>query len=334
VLFQAASPEDTSLHQGYMQEARDWVLEHTLPLAQSDMVDDFDSIMERRLLSEAASVLTGRMSALDSALWEALFLSENAEDRESAIRRSVEQFQESVASDLADILAGRVTQEDAMPINLTEIPEDQREAVQEAMTAQATLATLQAEHEELKGQNDVLREELSDLRQAEVRAEDNEDLPQSVRDELRQAREERERQDGELRQLRANQDVADADAERRREFDLVPDEVVLHQAADRDVSANASLIVLADSAGIGEPVRRILRVAQEAIRRANILGETGNSLPGESEAALAITAAADAVRAANPALTKEQAEAKVFEDNPDLYQRYLDENPRQTGASH
>jgi hypothetical protein len=346
MLYQAALPGSPALsrHQQIMADVRKWLLERTLPLRAEDEQEpqDFDEIMERRMLHEAASVVMGRLGALDSALWQALFISGTAEEREAAVKRSVEQFQESINADIAGILAGRITSKepDTMEIDLTKIPQDLRAAVKAAVDQAAKFTALDADHTKLKGENATLTARVAELEKKveaatpPVDPADDPKVPESVRAALKASRQEAATQKVELSKLQAAQSFNDAAESVRATYPLVADEDVDNALLGRKVKANAALLVAADAAGIGAQVRRVLAIAQEALRKLKVVEEQGGNGDAHSEVRATIHAKVQAAIAANPKLTAEQAEVEVLRQNPDLYTRYLAEHPDQTGARH
>lgn len=75
----------------------------------------------------------------------------------------------------------------------------------------------------------------------------------------------------------------------------------------------------------------VLKSSQTKIEAGNIFGELGSNQGISSDLESKVKVAKEAVMKEDPKLSAEAAEAKVFEQNPDLYKQYLDENPAQGG---
>ena len=75
----------------------------------------------------------------------------------------------------------------------------------------------------------------------------------------------------------------------------------------------------------------ILKASSAKIEAGNIFSELGSSSSLGTDLDSQVSVKKEAVMKADPKLTAEAAEAKVFEDNPELYNQYLDENPAQGG---
>lgn len=68
----------------------------------------FSDYQENRLAGQSYEVLQGRLWALESALWDALFMDESRGREKELIEASVAQFADSIDSDLGGILAGNI----------------------------------------------------------------------------------------------------------------------------------------------------------------------------------------------------------------------------------
>ncbi len=77
-----------------------------------------------------------------------------------------------------------------------------------------------------------------------------------------------------------------------------------------------------------ESMQKNLEAAAAAARRGNVFGNIGSDLAGgdTGSAYAKIQAAAVEIKKANPKLTVEQARAQAMNDNPELYDAYLDED--------
>lgn len=79
-------------------------LEILLPFAKAM----FDEIQDDRRMSGAMDVLAGRLWALESAIWDALFLEDSRGREAELVQASVEQFGDSIDQDVSGILAGNI----------------------------------------------------------------------------------------------------------------------------------------------------------------------------------------------------------------------------------
>lgn len=80
-------------------------------------------------------------------------------------------------------------------------------------------------------------------------------------------------------------------------------------------------------------VEKILKAAENKLEAGAIFGELGSSQGGlTADLDSKVKVAKEAIMKENTKLTDEQAEAMVFEQNPALYDEYLNANPRQTGG--
>lgn len=71
-----------------------------------------------------------------------------------------------------------------------------------------------------------------------------------------------------------------------------------------------------------EKIERLLKAADECIKSSEIFSEKGSSLGGTSDVWKKIEALAESYIQKDGRLTKEQAIAKVLEENPELYKEY------------
>lgn len=76
---------------------------------------------------------------------------------------------------------------------------------------------------------------------------------------------------------------------------------------------------------------KVMKANQTKLEVGNIFSELGSSQGASNDLETKIQVKKEAIMKANTDFTKEQAEAKAFEDNPELYNQYLDENPAQGG---
>ena len=76
-------------------------------------------------------------------------------------------------------------------------------------------------------------------------------------------------------------------------------------------------------------MQKNLEAAAAAARRGNLFGEIGSGLGGDGDgsAYAKIEAAATEIRKAKPDMTEAQARAQAMNENPELYDAYLEENP-------
>ena len=75
----------------------------------------------------------------------------------------------------------------------------------------------------------------------------------------------------------------------------------------------------------------VMKSNQTKLEAGNIFSELGSSQGVSTDLESKIQVKKEAIMKENTDLTPEQAEAKVFEQNPDLYTEYLDGNPKQGG---
>lgn len=80
-----------------------------------------------------------------------------------------------------------------------------------------------------------------------------------------------------------------------------------------------------------EALEKELKSKNDNLKAGNIFGQIGSDQGGVSKSDDKLDAAAEEIRKADSDLTKEQAIAKALDENPDLYNEYLDEHPAQGG---
>lgn len=94
----------------------------------------------------------------------------------------------------------------------------------------------------------------------------------------------------------------------------------------------------AEAAGVLDDVFKGLEAANARAEANVLLGEIGKSGaeqdPAEGTATFEIHKAVREIRKADPNVTEARAWADVMRKQPELYDRYLAENPQQTGRSH
>jgi hypothetical protein len=75
---------------------------------------------------------------------------------------------------------------------------------------------------------------------------------------------------------------------------------------------------------VGEKVEKLFKAANEGLRQGNVFGEIGRH-GGSTTSSPAVEAIAEGIRKDNPEMTPEQAVAKAYEDNPELYDEEIRE---------
>lgn len=75
----------------------------------------------------------------------------------------------------------------------------------------------------------------------------------------------------------------------------------------------------------------VMKSNQAKLEAGNIFGEIGSNAGASADLESKIKVKKEAIMKGNSDMTPEQAEARLWEDNPELYNEYLDENPAQGG---
>jgi hypothetical protein len=84
-----------------------------------------------------------------------------------------------------------------------------------------------------------------------------------------------------------------------------------------------------------EKLEAVLKAANEAVRQSKHFAEVGKSsagVPGDGTAHAALAAAAAEIQKANPALSEAVAFTKAIQANPQVYDRYVDEQRRRAAT--
>lgn len=78
-------------------------------------------------------------------------------------------------------------------------------------------------------------------------------------------------------------------------------------------------------------LEKVMKSTQTKLEAGNIFSELGSSQGTSTDLESKIQVKKEAIMKEDKDMTKEMAEAKVFEQNPELYNEYLDQNPAQGG---
>jgi hypothetical protein len=122
---------------------------------------------------------------------------------------------------------------------------------------------------------------------------------------------------------KANKRIAEAEkiAKAERDLRIQREAVTKAQALPmiaEDPNELAELLIALDGTPEGAKVEKMLKAANEAIAKGDLFSEMGRTGAGVTSGT-AVEAAAAEIRKADPNLTPEQAIAKAYEANPDLY---------------
>jgi hypothetical protein len=122
---------------------------------------------------------------------------------------------------------------------------------------------------------------------------------------------------------KANARIAEAETIAKAERDLRIQREAVTKAQTlpmiaEDPNELAELLIALEGTPEGAKVEKLLMAANEAISKGNLFSEMGRTGAGVTSGN-AVEAAASELRKADPNLTPEQAIAKAYETNPDLY---------------
>ena len=208
-------------------------------------------------------------------------------------------------------------------MDLTKLSKKDRQEVEAALTKAGTV-------EDLTTQLATAAAEVAKLKKdPEGDPDPLESLPEDVRKVvdplLKSAQEEATKATTENSDLRKRLDKIEADNARETFSKGIGDLNGLPQKRDDLVDL---LWTMQDEEARGT-MQKNLEAAAAAARRGNVFGSIGSDLGGDGDgsAYAKIEAAATEIRKGNSKLTEAQARAQAMNDNPELYDAYLEEQP-------
>lgn len=328
----------------------------------------FDEIRADTMNEQVADAVLSRVGDFAHSVRSILFGPDEDEDgntlnKQALIGTSLGQFVENMEGELGDIFAGRIVKlfedddddlDDAEVekrlrafFNDDEPPADSASATQKE--GQMDLSKLSKEDraeveaaldkagtvDELTQSNEAKDAEIAKLTKADGDDTDPdplEALPDEVRkvvDPLLKAANDRaDKAEESNTSLTKRLDVIEADTARTKFEKSVGDLTGLPQKRDEIIDL---LWTMTDDDARGT-MQKNLEAAAAAARRGNVFGEIGSGIGGgdTGSAYAKIEAAAVEIRKADPSMTIEKARAQAMNDNPDLYDSYLEESDART----
>lgn len=327
----------------------------------------FDDVRSERMTEQVADALLSRVGDLATSVREIVFSppdgSEEEErdfDVEGAISETLKQFASAMDGELAGIFAGQITKQldqgddEGAPsdeeieemlkdlftqptgtapgatrkegdsgMDLTKLSKKDREEVEAALTKAGTV-------EDLNTQLVTATAKVAELeKDSEEDPDPLESLPEDVRKVvdplLKSAQDEATKATSENAVLKGRIDKIEAATAREEFAKGVGDLIGLPQKREDIVE---SLWTMTDVEARGT-MQKNLEAAAAAARRGNLFGEIGSGMGGDGDGSAysKIEAAATEIRKANPKVTEAQARAQAMNDNPELYDAYLEEQP-------
>ena len=325
----------------------------------------FDDIRAERMTEKVAEALTSRVDDLSQSVREIMFGPESAEDNfdpQSAVEETLKQFVSTMDDELAGIFAGQIAKrldrgdDEGAPsddeigeilkdlftlptgeapgatrkegdsgMDLTKLSKKDREEVEAALTKAGTV-------EDLTTQLATANAEVVKLKKGEGGEGDPdplESLPEDVRKVvdplLKSAQDEASKATTENADLRKRLDKIESDNAREAFAKGIGDLGGLPQKREDIVE----LLWTMQDEEARATMQKNLEAAAAAARRGNLFGEIGSGLGGDGDgsAYAKIEAAATEIRKAKPDMTEAQARAQAMNENPELYDAYLEENP-------
>lgn len=321
----------------------------------------FDDVRAERMTGQITDALMSRVGDLAESVREIMFdggMSEH--DPEEDVAETLKQFCSAMDDELAGIFAGQIAKrldqgdDEGAPsdneieeilkdlftqptgtapgatrkegdsgMDLTKLSKKDRAEVEAALTKAGTvedlttqLATASAEVAKLK--KDGEGEEEDPLKSLP------EDVRKVVDPLLKSAQDQASKATTENADLRKRLDKIEADNARETFSKGIGDLTGLPQKRDDLVEL---LWTMTDAEARGT-MQKNLEAAAAAARRGNVFGSIGSDLGGDGDgsAYAKIEAAAVDIRKSNPKLTEAQARAQAMNDNPELYDAYLEED--------
>lgn len=219
---------------------------------------------------------------------------------------------------------GATRKEGDSGMDLTKLSKKDRAEVEAALTKAGTV-------EDLNTQLATANAEVTKLKEkdgGEADPDPLESLPEDVRKVvdplLKSAQEEASKATTENADLRKRLDKIEQDSAREAFAKGIGDLKGLPQKRDEIVE----LLWTMPDAEARSTMQKNLEAAAAAARRGNLFGEIGSGMGGDTGSAYAkIEAAATEIRKSNPKITEAQARAQAMNDNPELYDAYLEESP-------
>lgn len=318
----------------------------------------FEDIRDERMTEQVAEALMNRVGDLAQSVREIMFGPESMDDGfepQQAIAETLKQFASAMDDELTGIFAGQIAKrfdqsDDGAPtdaqiaeiltdlftttgepapgathkeghMDLSKLSKEDRAEVEAALEKAGTaddlttkLAASEAEVAKLKDPEEGDPDPLESL---------PEDVRKVVDPLLKHATDEATKATEENAGLRKRLDKIEADNERATFAKAIGDLTGLPQKRDEIVD----LLWTMTDADARATMQKNLEAAAAAARRGNVFGEIGSGMGADSGTAYAkIEAAAEEIRKVNPKLTEAAARAQAMNENPDLYDAYLEES--------
>lgn len=322
----------------------------------------FDEIRAESLNEQIADAVLSRVHDLARSVRESMFMvGDDRPDPQGAIAESLKQFAETMDEDLANIFAGRIikavgeiddvqekpdeeeiekilqdlftvdtsqadnagaTKEESM--DLSKLSKEDRDKVAAALDAAGSVEEFA---KNFKGLADLVTgaaASQTELDKLKGKPEDDplKDLPEEVR---KIVDERVTKLSDENATLKGRLDTFEADRKRETFEQSVGNLAGLPQKREEIVEA---LWTMTDDDQRSK-MQKNLEAAAEAARRGNLFNEIGSGMSEGGSAYAQIVAKAEEIRKATPSLTEAAARAQAMNENPDLYDQYLEEDTPQ-----